>query len=257
MTTISNEYGSITIDYSPFTDHDPSKIAVMLSGGADSALLLYHLFKDNQESGRTFKIFSAVDTSRPWSGPAADSIISYCRDAFDVDIISEIIKVEHDTLGDADLDPKCLLESGHQMYIDGRVEAHYSGRTSSPLSKDPIATTLRSALNQYLPNRDSTPTYHEQAVYATDNTLATAASSETAHNTGLTHKAYAPFSTVDKRWVAAEYNSHPGLLANLFPLTVSCTGYTGVTAHFTRPCKTCYWCSEKHWAFGLYDGGIS
>ena len=28
------------------------------------------------------------------------------------------------------------------------------------------------------------------------------------------------------------------------------------TDNFTKPCKECWWCREKKWAFGMYDGGV-
>ena len=57
-----------------------------------------------------------------------------------------------------------------------------------------------------------------------------------------------PFATSDKRWVAGQYEKY-GLLDSLFPLTVSCVG------NRDTPCGSCFWCREKHWAFGAYDGG--
>jgi len=46
------------------------------------------------------------------------------------------------------------------------------------------------------------------------------------------------------------------LLDDLFPLTMSCIGFAPETNYFTEPCRKCYWCHEKKWAFGCYDGGL-
>ena len=43
---------------------------------------------------------------------------------------------------------------------------------------------------------------------------------------------------------------------NLFPITWSCISYGDKTDYWTHPCKTCWWCKEKLWAFGSYDGGV-
>lgn len=58
-----------------------------------------------------------------------------------------------------------------------------------------------------------------------------------------------PFYAIDKKWIAKKYQEH-NLLESLFPLTVSCTG------HGDQPCERCFWCKEKLWAFGVYDGQI-
>ena len=63
---------------------------------------------------------------------------------------------------------------------------------------------------------------------------------------------YVPMKGVDKKWVAAMYKKE-GLMDSIFPLTASCVGGAGGTKNFTEPCKKCFWCREKHWAFGQYD----
>ena len=58
-----------------------------------------------------------------------------------------------------------------------------------------------------------------------------------------------PFAKVDKSFLAEIYKQE-NLLDNLYPATVSCTYMS-----FINPCKKCYWCEEKYWSFGSYDGG--
>ena len=43
-----------------------------------------------------------------------------------------------------------------------------------------------------------------------------------------------------------------GLMKGLYPLTRSCEGQADVTKDFTKPCKKCWWCKEKKWAFNQY-----
>ena len=60
-----------------------------------------------------------------------------------------------------------------------------------------------------------------------------------------------PISEVDKSFLAHFYNKFN--IMDLFKLTVSCIkGYEGQIV----PCKKCFWCKEKYWAFGMYDGGV-
>lgn len=52
-------------------------------------------------------------------------------------------------------------------------------------------------------------------------------------------------TSYDKKWVAKMYKEHD--LGNLLPYTVSCVADT------ETPCKKCWWCKERYWAFGKYD----
>ena len=58
-------------------------------------------------------------------------------------------------------------------------------------------------------------------------------------------------TSYDKKWVAQQYKDRN--LMDLFPKTESCVS---MNRYSKPPCKECYWCKEKYWAFGMYDGGI-
>ena len=53
-------------------------------------------------------------------------------------------------------------------------------------------------------------------------------------------------SSYDKKWVAQKYIEKN--LQDLFPHTVSCV------KNVSSPCKKCWWCAEKYWAFKAFDG---
>ena len=53
---------------------------------------------------------------------------------------------------------------------------------------------------------------------------------------------------VDKKFIAYQYNKF-NLMDTIFPLTASCVN----PDDNGDPCKCCWWCHEKHWAFGYYD----
>ena len=63
-----------------------------------------------------------------------------------------------------------------------------------------------------------------------------------------------PLFTVDRSFVADFYRKVE-FLKNIFPLTASCVGGLVATKNWTTPCKKCWWCKEKFWAFHQYDGG--
>ena len=55
-----------------------------------------------------------------------------------------------------------------------------------------------------------------------------------------------------KKDFANLYETH-NLMSSLFPYTASCTGTSERTNNFTEPCRECFWCKEKYWAFNMYD----
>ncbi len=57
---------------------------------------------------------------------------------------------------------------------------------------------------------------------------------------------YRPLADLDKKDIAKRYKEY-NLLETLFPLTISCEA-----TQPPRPCKECWWCKERHWAFGEY-----
>ena len=56
-----------------------------------------------------------------------------------------------------------------------------------------------------------------------------------------------PFGAVNKKFIAYQYKRHA--LEGLKAITVSCI------ADSPKPCQKCWWCQERFWAFGDYDGG--
>jgi 7-cyano-7-deazaguanine synthase in queuosine biosynthesis len=61
-----------------------------------------------------------------------------------------------------------------------------------------------------------------------------------------------PWWNVDKKFIAFQYQKY-NLMNIIFPLTESCIEDKKDQPF---PCKKCFWCEEKYWAFGSYDGGI-
>lgn len=58
---------------------------------------------------------------------------------------------------------------------------------------------------------------------------------------------YYPYINVDKKFVAGVYKDYD--LKGLYNLTSSCVGSKEDTDYFTKPCGKCFWCKEKEWAF--------
>ena len=61
-----------------------------------------------------------------------------------------------------------------------------------------------------------------------------------------------PFVQHHKGHVAELYKKYD-LLNNLLPLTRSCEGWDYMTQGFSEECGECWWCMERSWAFRQYD----
>jgi len=65
-----------------------------------------------------------------------------------------------------------------------------------------------------------------------------------------------PWYSVDKTFIAAMYRKFD-LMDSLYPLTESCV-HSPVSTNIDNdlegtPCRACYWCNERYYAFGSYD----
>lgn len=64
-----------------------------------------------------------------------------------------------------------------------------------------------------------------------------------------------PWMNIDKRFIAYLYN-HFGMMNKLFPFTRSCEQESrhnkDTPSWMTTHCGECWWCKERQWAFGKY-----
>lgn len=63
--------------------------------------------------------------------------------------------------------------------------------------------------------------------------------------------AYKPFINNNKKLISS-LHKFLNLNVEYIKETWSCTFYSNRTKNFTEPCKKCYHCLEKYWAFGQY-----
>jgi 7-cyano-7-deazaguanine synthase in queuosine biosynthesis len=59
---------------------------------------------------------------------------------------------------------------------------------------------------------------------------------------------YTPYINVNKRFVAGVYKEND-LMDELYPYTSSCVGSPKQTEYGTVACGTCFWCHERKWGF--------
>lgn len=228
-----NEYGKVDFwDKFPKLNEKEWRVAMNLSGGVDSAFVLFMLCTYLTETGKNNQVnfITGVEHQRPTNEWHAREIGLYMKERFphlnwgwheffyyDNRRITGRAKTEEHR------------ENEHRIQKEVGYDLLLGGRTANP----PDVRELEKGreLIRDLPKDSEHPEYNGTRFYV-------------------------PLQNVHKKWVAKMYE-HYGLMDDLYPLTASCIGNAYVTDHFTKPCRTCWWCREKFWAFGSYDGGVT
>ena len=206
--------------------HDVKSIGLSLSGGTDSALAFYWLLKTLSERGQQTKVYAmhGYDTHRKVarSYEAADRVYDWIISQFDIDI------------------PPLFTFAYNKNKPVGKYEYHYPNVLYLQRKYNIVDNIMGDTLD--MPD-DDRPTFdtHPDDPYKQQN-------KQELVDMAKKHPLRAPFATVNKKFIAAQYKKFN--LNYLSTLTVSCTGDD------IKPCKQCWWCRERKWAFGTYDGGV-
>lgn len=230
---IENRYGRIN-----FMDEYPQlletkKIGINLSAGTDSAFLMYSTLKKINHEQLDIAVIpiTGVDNLRPINEWHAREIVTYFEEIFpDVTINEHEFNYYYK---DHEKD-KPNKHRAHEEKLFSReiIDVLFHGVTANPDERS-------------MKDMD----FFENREIKRDNNKKKFVSHK---NRALW---YAPFSHVNKKFIAEEYRKN-GLMEELFPMTASCIGYAKHTNFWTEPCRECWWCKEKKWAFGMYDGGV-
>lgn len=184
-------------------------VSIFLSGGADSALLLYLLCISTDARIRPL---CAVEIDNRVNELAVNNIINEVRTLLPQSNIDDpIFKYFKQT--DAF---ESKAKHFKQVMEPLRSYIYFDATTANP------PTTVMQNLNMY------------------DNRFVVRDDSDVLK--------CRPFGQIDKSEIAKLYIQYD-LMDNLLPLTASCV----MPINRTEPCKECWWCKEKYWAFGRYD----
>lgn len=230
-------------------DHSShKKFMLALSSGTDSAMYLYLACLAIPEK----QIICHTGVDRGWGkdpyiGDYAREIVDFMRKKFPhVDIVHEVYDfnsqlLEHIQQARKEIDEaedKSLFPTvyGHAKGVATRaIKREIKQRYECTLSGHGITKNPPIELPHAEPRRNRE--YEPMVVLKSGNVQ------------------YRPFVNVDKKFIAELYEQYD-LMDDLFPMTASCIGNNEDTKFHTEPCRTCFWCHEKLWAFGCYDGGI-
>lgn len=253
---------------------DLDRIVVKVSGGLDSASLLFLLCKYFPKIEK--HIFTGDDVNHPFDAINAENVVEYIMKK----IPNHNIK-SHDFMHFDDTDPKILEEVALLVkerpeyrdefpfverkdrppnggsYYKLTDEEFFLGKIAKPLINDRnIKTVMKkyncerniSGMTMNPPNEEMKRLgfYHLSERKRNEDQIGSEIGAIVWGK-----MVYQPFLVVNKLFVKGVLEEH-NILDEIFPLTGSCTANAEITKLWTQPCKRCFWCYEKKWAFGKY-----
>jgi hypothetical protein len=209
-------------------------VVVATSSGTDSSLLLFFLLKFASEIKSDIKIYPFI---------AIDHQLEYSRAFLNIKKIIKILKNMFPSPNLQDLEVFTYTKIDKINDNKNKYIFPYREEYRKKVNAELILTG--STLNMSVEKIKINP---EQRILERDNYEL---------HSKLIDPRTMPWGNVNKKFIFYQYKKY-NLMDNVFPLTESCiTPYQGdKNKYLGTPCKRCYWCQEKHWAFGMYDGGI-
>lgn len=244
---MKHTYGNQTVDL--FDKKQPEQILLSLSGGLDSAALLYLLLKYYPELNVI--PYTGRDVTAPFDYECTLDIISFMRETFPNANLGAQQVYTFDIM-----DPEwrkkaedCWEEEKIAM-PDGTKVARTTGL--SGLVKIIIMREQNKDLTQRFPKAmlmtgmTGNPPIEEQKKYGFYDVAERRRDNK--NQNPWYSRLYQPFINVDKKFVAGIYKEE-GLMKTVYPYTSSCVGFPDQTNYYTESCGECFWCHEKKWAF--------
>lgn len=224
-----NNKGSV--DFWPDELNKHKKVLINFSGGTDSTIMTWMLCEKFKELDKDTEIhFSTlVDTERPTNEWNARELILWFKERYDLNWGEHYIG--YFTKGSDD-----------GIY----AKRHYHGKHTRSIRKPNELTLLTHG-------RTANPPAEIREKYDLDIGREEVRDTPRPILEGDKYQTYTPFVSVAKDFIAVVYEDNK--LQELFNLTASCIAEDYKTDYFHKPCKTCWWCKEKKWAFGCYDFG--
>ena len=229
-----------------------SRIAISLSGGADSALLSYILCLQAKEVNPKLSIHVISHIrcwkTKPWQQFDSEKVYNYLSKKFNflnwyrhVNFIAP--DLEYGNTGPTIQDEYGKMVSGDNIQIRSysefichyyNIDAYYNAVTRNPKTKN---------IEGKMTERDVDPT------------------DDNKHLRMMPHMhgyAIHPFRFIDKSWVIKQYKRLG--ITDLLNITRSCEGeFEGMNYSSYRfgnkvpTCGECFWCKEREWAINEYE----
>lgn len=225
--------------------HDDKKIGISLSGGADSAILLYILMANVKDHIHIYTMFSPERRSA--MEPHVDMIVDVC---------SKLTNNKKYTLHKIPVikqRPETLFTMLKTALDENEIDIAYTGLSKFP-PKDVWINFPDQQPNWHNEARDSKiikPLYGIKIPINknTDTELIVVGHiNPEVTELSIDERAYSPFVNLDKKQIAGIYKEL-NVEKELFPVTRSCE----TEKHPNKHCGKCWWCHERIWAFGYLE----
>ncbi len=206
---------SITVCDVEFDIH-PGNIAASVSGGADSAIMLYMILAN---CPGPVAVYTCSSREKGWVSPTvAYSVMLRCIE------LTGRTDIEHHTYFVEQQTRETLFRPLAQFILTHNHPIMYTAVTAIPPREVTASWGISSGVDDRRDPAIIRPLYN-----------------------GPRGEFYSPFFNIDKRKIRELYD-HYGLLDGLYPITRSCESFTLRSGH----CGRCWWCRERLWAFGKY-----
>lgn len=217
---------TLTINEIPIDIHDDKTIGLSLSGGADSALLLYILMTHTDKPIHLFSFFPKE--KRIIAMPAVERVVNrVCELTGKNNIVHHKIDIEV-------YDNKLLPTVMNEYITRGEIDIIYTGLTIFP--PDDVISEWEDKPFEVAYEIRQDNGLHRNLYYGFDDNMQPTFEKSTF---------YRPYMNYNKRYIAGIYRELD-LEESLFPYTRTCEDITILDGH----CGKCFWCKEREWGFG-------
>ena len=208
----------ITISNIDIDIHDMYPVGISVSGGADSAVLLYILLKEISQTVHIYTFLGEV--KRHIAEPVIDQVVSKC-----IELTGNSNLIHHKEYIDA-VNPQLMHSTLKEKIKNKEVGIIYNGITKFP--PDDVIKNFNEKLDHSLYEKrkdvQNRPLYFENNFF------------------------YRPFMNMNKKDIFKLY-SNLNLLKSLYSITRSCENELSPIQH----CGKCFWCEERMWGFGYLE----
>lgn len=193
-------------------------LGINVSGGTDSALLLYLLMKNYSGPIRAFT--TANMQKKCTNAMISVRVSSQCQQLTGHTDFEHFINYRNQQ------EDSTVFSTVRQYYNSGKIDRIYTA-----ITKNPPKLVTDSFTEKTTEDIHRNPETFRDVVYDTNK--------------------FRPFTNLDKQDIAKIYHDND-LMENLFPLTRSCEWWS----IFPYPdpgldhCGKCWWCQERSWGFG-------
>jgi len=235
---------TIYVNGNPIILYEDRSVGVSVSGGADSALLLYILMKNLKQHLHIYTMFAPE--RRPAMECHVDMIVETCSRLTgnkNFSYIKDTVVLQR---------PQSLFDLYRKKLDIREVDLIYVGLTKFPPYK------------VWKDFPDQQPDWHnkfrsdeiEKSLYGisipmdenTDQRFIVVDINIRADDVSIDDRAYVPFVNLNKKDIAEMYR-FLDIEKELFVKTRSCENHLHLGTH----CGNCWWCHERLWAFGYLE----